>query len=126
MRNFRELDIWQESMQVVVETYHLVKLFPKEEEYGMKIQVKRAVTSIPSNIAEGCSRSSQKEFKHYLEISVGSSFEVETNIILAEKLGMISNEELTSFLPKLNILQKKINSLISKIKSSKELSTAKS
>ena len=126
MRNFRELDIWQESMQVVVETYQLVKLFPKEEEYGMKIQVKRAVTSIPSNIAEGCSRSSQKEFKHYLEISVGSSFEVETNIILAEKLGMISNEELTSFLPKLNILQKQINSLISKIKSSKELSTAKS
>ena len=111
---------------MVVETYQLVKLFPKEEEYGMKIQVKRAVTSIPSNIAEGCSRSSQKEFKHYLEISVGSSFEVETNIILAEKLGMISNEELTSFLPKLNILQKKINSLISKIKSSKELSTAKS
>ena len=99
---------------MVVETYQLVKLFPKEEEYGMKIQVKRAVTSIPSNIAEGCSRSSQKEFKHYLEISVGSSFEVETNIILAEKLGMISNEELTAFLPKLNILQKKINSLISK------------
>ena len=97
--------------------YRLLNEFPKQEEYGMKSQIKRAAASIPSNIAEGCSRASQREFKYYLEISLGSSFEVETNFLLAEKLGMISKEELSQLLPRLHALQKQINSFITKVKS---------
>ena len=117
MRNFRELQIWQESMGLAETVYRLLNEFPRQEEYGMKSQIKRAAASIPSNIAEGCSRASQREFKYYLEISLGSSFEVETNFLLAEKLGMISKEELSQLLPKLHALQKQINSFITKVKS---------
>ena len=117
MRNFRELQIWQESMGLAETVYRLLNEFPRQEEYGMKSQIKRAAASIPSNIAEGCSRASQREFKYYLEISLGSSFEVETNFLLAEKLGMISKEELSQLLPKLHALQKQINSFITTVKS---------
>ncbi len=104
-------------MTVAVAAYELVELLPQEEKYGLKSQIRRAAVSIPSNIAEGCSRSSQKGFKYFLEISLGSAFEVETDLMLAEKLNMISKDKLHEFLPELNNLQKRINSLISKIKS---------
>ena len=104
--------------------YHLVlfsvdqitKLLPKEEEYGLKSQIRRAAVSIPSNISEGCSRTSQKEFKHYLEISPGSAFEIETDLILAQKLTLISASELSKLFDALHILQRRINALISKVK----------
>lgn len=106
-------------MTLAVQTYELVKLLPQEEKYGLKSQIRRAAVSIPSNIAEGCSRSSQKEFKYFLEISLVSAFEVETDLILAEKLNMISDHRLLEFLLRLNAIQRRINSLISKIKSSR-------
>lgn len=110
--------IWAEAMDLVIKIYKIVKLLPKEEEYGLKSQIKRAAVSIPSNIAEGCSRTSQKEFKHYLEISLGSAFEVETNIILAQRLSMISESDLSATLEVLQILQRRINALIIKVKAS--------
>ena len=102
-------------MQLALDSYQLVKLFPKEEEYGLKSQVRRASVSIASNIAEGCSRSSQKEYKHFLEIALGSAFEVETDFILSCRLGMISEGQLEDILPCIHILQRRINTLISKI-----------
>jgi four helix bundle protein len=79
--------------------------------------MRRASVSIPSNIAEGCSRNSEIEFKRFLEISMGSAFELETQTIIAERLGYISMEDLNVELKSVNELQRKINSLISKIKS---------
>ena len=109
--------IWAEGMNLASDIYKATKQFPREEEYGLKIQLRRAVVSIPSNIAEGCSRGSQKEFKHYLEISLGSAFEVETDIILAHRLSMISETELSQLLESLHVQQRRISALIVKVKS---------
>ncbi len=107
--------IWKEGMNLATEIYRITKHFPKEEEYGLKSQIRRAVVSIPSNISEGCSRSSEKEFKRFLEISLGSSFEVETDIIIAERLQLITEREFRIVLDALQLEQKRINSLVTKI-----------
>ena len=116
MRNFREMIIWKEGMNLATEIYRITKIFPKEEEYGLKSQIRRAAVSIPSNISEGCSRSSEKEFRRFLEISLGSSFEVETDVIIAERLQMIPERESKIILGALQLEQKRINSLVTKIK----------
>jgi four helix bundle protein len=116
MRDFKKFAIWNESIDQVVATYKLTEVLPAEEKFGLKSQMCRAAVSIPSNIAEGCSRSSETEFKRFLEISLGSSFELETQTIIAERLGFISNDALATELKPLNKLQRQINSLIEKIK----------
>ena len=108
--------IWNEGMNLATEVYKMTKRFPKEEEYGLKSQLRRASVSIPSNIAEGCSRASQKEFKHYLEISLGSAFEVETDILLAQRLCIIHEKDQSAFIEALHIQQRRINALIIKVK----------
>lgn len=92
MHNYHELKIWQESRKLVKDVYSLTSTFPKEEMYGLTSQIRRAAVSIPSNIAEGTGRSSDKEFYRFLDFAVGSLFELETQIILANDLGFISNE----------------------------------
>lgn len=92
MHNYHELKIWQESRKLVKDVYSLTSVFPKEEMYGLTSQIRRAVVSIPSNIAEGTGRSSDKEFHRFLDFAVGSLFELETQIILANDLEFISNE----------------------------------
>ena len=116
VRNFRDFNIWKGGMDLALEAYRIVNKLPKEEEFGLKSQIKRAAVSIPSNIAEGCSRSSEKEFKRFLEISLGSSFEVETDFLLASKLEMISDNDLAEFFQALHSEQRQINALISKIR----------
>lgn len=116
MRNFRKFEIWEQGIDLAVDAYQLVDRLPGKEEYGLKSQIKRASVSIASNIAEGCSRSSEREFKHFLEISLGSSFEVETDFIIAERLKFISTEEVVTFLNSMHKEQRQINSLISKIR----------
>ena len=91
---------------------------PSEEKFGLRSQITRAAVSIPSNIAEGCSRNSEVEFKRFLEIAIGSLFEVETQLIIVQELGFINTEELEIIF---NLIQKEakmINSLISRIKNS--------
>jgi four helix bundle protein len=117
MRNFRKLQIWNDGIDQVVSVYSITRLFPSEEKFGLCSQMQRASVSIPSNIAEGCSRNSDLEFKRFLEIAMGSAFELETQTIIAEKLGYISNEQLLKEIGSLDGLQKQINGLISKIKS---------
>jgi four helix bundle protein len=116
MRNFREFVIWNRGIDLAVKAYGLTKQLPKEELYGLRSQITRAAVSVPSNIAEGCSRNSEKDFKRFLEISLGSAFELETDLIMAEKLGFISPEEVRTFLSDLHVEQKQINTLITKIK----------
>jgi four helix bundle protein len=116
MRNFRELVFWNQGIELAVKAYELAKQLPKEELYGLRSQITRAVVSVPANIAEGCSRESERDFKRFLEISLGSSFELETDLIIVEKLGLIESLQIQAFLTNLHKEQKQINSLITKIK----------
>lgn len=86
INTYKELTVWQKSIELVVAVYALCKAFPKEEVFGLSSQLKRASVSIPSNIAEGWVRKNTKEFKNFLSISSGSAGEVETQLIISEKL----------------------------------------
>jgi four helix bundle protein len=116
MRNFRELTIWQNAISLAKNIYSLVEILPAKEKYGLASQICRAAVSIPSNIAEGCSRSSQKEFKHYLEIGFGSAFEVETQLIIIAETEMIEKGRISETISKIHSLQAQINALIGKLK----------
>ena len=87
----RDLKVWQESIELVKEVYDLLTDFPKNEEYGLSLQIRRAVVSIPSNIAEGCGRGTNKELYHFLNIASGSLAEVETQLHISYTLGYIDN-----------------------------------
>lgn len=91
--HFEKLDVWQQSRQVVVAIYNLVKKFPIDERYGLCDQMRRAAISVPSNIAEGVSRVAVKETIHFLEIAFGSLMEVYCQLQIAMDLGYISEEE---------------------------------
>jgi len=86
MRNFKELKIWQKGFQIAVSSYKITETFPVNERFGLISQINRAAVSVPSNIAEGSSRKSEKDYFRFIEISLGSAFELETQIIIAEKL----------------------------------------
>jgi four helix bundle protein len=88
--NFRKLNIWKDEIQVAKETYAMTILFPKEERYGLSSQIQHCSVSIPSNITEGSARSTDKHFKQYLENALGSSFEWETQLIIAFEIEYIS------------------------------------
>lgn len=97
--NYKKLVVWQKGMDLVVLIYDLLKHFPQEELYGLSSQMKRAVVSIVSNIAEGSRRSTEKDRKHFFIIALGSVSELETQIEVAKKHSFISEKECeTSFL----------------------------
>ena len=85
----KKLEVWQSSMDFVIKVYALFEQFPSEEKFGLVAQLRRAAVSIPSNIAEGCSRNSPKETIQHLYFSLGSLSEVETQLILSERLGFV-------------------------------------
>ncbi|MFV9549577.1 four helix bundle protein [Algibacter sp. PT7-4] len=116
MRDFKKLDIWKNGIEIVTQVYQLSHKLPSEEKFGLRSQVTRAAVSVPSNIAEGCSRNSEVEFKRFMEISIGSLFEVETQLIIAQKLEFIKTDELKTIFSLIQKQARMINSLISKIK----------
>jgi len=116
MRNFREYDIWIDSMKLVKEVYLLVKLFPSTEKFSLTSQITRSAVSVPSNIAEGASRRSEKDFARFLEISLGSIFELETQLIIAKNCGYIDENQMNDSVNKCMSLQKRMYSLIKKIR----------
>ena len=83
------MDVWKKSMDLVEAIYKMSKQFPKEEGYGLTSQIRRAAVSVPSNIAEGAARKSDKEFIHFISIAMGSLSEVETQYLLSVRLGFI-------------------------------------
>ena len=93
MHNYKNLVVWQKSIDLVVEVYRLTKKFPSEELYSLTDQLKRAVVSVPSNIAEGSARKTSKEFVQFLYIARGSKAEVETQLEIACKLGYLQYSE---------------------------------
>jgi four helix bundle protein len=92
MHNYRELKIWQRSMDFVVKIYDVSADFPKEERYGLTSQLRRCVVSVPSNISEGAGRGTNNQFKRFLEYSMGSINEVQTQIELAHRINYLSLE----------------------------------
>ena len=115
LRDFRKYDIWIDSMELVDDVYTFVEVFPSTEKYGLRSQITRSAVSIPSNIAEGASRNSEKDFARFLEIALGSTFELETQIIIASKRKYISKGSLEVTVQKLSSLQKRIHGLRRKI-----------
>jgi four helix bundle protein len=113
MRDFRKLDIWTQSIEFVDKVYDLCENFPKSEIYGISQQIQRSAVSIPSNIAEGCSRMNNKEFSRFLDYSLGSSFELETQLIIAFRRNYFEN---ALILEELNIIQKRINAFRNSLK----------
>jgi four helix bundle protein len=112
MHNYKELKVWQKSRELVKFTYELTNKYPKEEIYTLTSQVRRAVVSIPSNIAEGAGHTSKKEFSRFLEIAYASSCELDTQIILSYDLNFINQNELNASANYIEELQKMLNGLI--------------
>jgi four helix bundle protein len=98
MRNFKELKISQKGFQIAINSFKITETFPSNERFGLTSQINRAGVSIPSNIAEGSSRSSQKEYNHYVEVSLGSCFELETQLLIAKELNYGNQTILTEVL----------------------------
>jgi len=115
VRNFREYDVWIDSMQLVENIYTFVDNFPENEKFGLSSQITRSAVSIPSNIAEGASRVSEKDFARFLEISLGSSFELETQVRIANRRNYISEVDFLKVLEAIISLQKRIVGLRKKI-----------
>jgi four helix bundle protein len=92
-KNYRDLDVWREAMDFVVECYRMTRAFPKSEGYGLTSQLQRAAVSIPANIAEGQGRQHVREFLQHLAIAYGSLAEVETHIQIARRLEYVDNEK---------------------------------
>ncbi len=113
MRNFKELKIWDRSYQLVISGYEILKEVSLDEKFGITSQLKRSLISIPSNIAEGASRSSDKDFSRFLDIGLGSAFEVETQL---QDLGLVKSD-MSPILSEINEVQKMIASFIRSVKS---------
>ena len=111
MNNFKELNVWQKAIELVKEVYRLTDNFPNNEQFGLTSQIKRAAVSIPSNIAEGAGRKSNKEFEHFLSISLGSCFELETQIIIGQELNFINSDNCNIVVELILEIQKMIRGL---------------
>jgi four helix bundle protein len=94
MKTHKDLDVWKEAMSLAKGIYKLTADFPREETYGLVSQIRRAAVSIPSNIAEGAARNSNKEFIQFLYVSLGSLAELETQLLLSKELGFFKNAEI--------------------------------
>jgi four helix bundle protein len=116
MRDFRKLEIWKRAVEFTIVIYRVTDIFPDKEKFGLISQLRRASVSVASNIAEGASRNSETEFIRYLEISLGSAFEIETQLIVSRAVGYITEQEFDSYLESITIIQKQVNQLISRIR----------
>jgi four helix bundle protein len=114
VNSFKDLTVWKKSIDFVTSIYTLVKLLPKEETYVLSDQIRRAVVSIPSNIAEGSGRNTTKEYIQFLYIALGSASEVETQIIIGHKIGYF--KDIDNYIENLNEIKKMLNGLISSLK----------
>jgi four helix bundle protein len=117
IKSYKDLLVWQKGVKIVSLVYQLVKSFPQEELYALTSQLKRASISIPSNITEGYGRNTDKSFSHYLNISRGSLFEIETQLLIANDLGFITNQTLyTEILNQIEEESKMINAFSKTLK----------
>lgn len=116
MHRFKKLEMWQQSRVFCTEIYAVTSSFPDSERFGLTSQLRRSSVSIPSNIAEGSSRNSNKDFSRFLEIAIGSAYEIETQLIIASDLKFITTEKLESLTNKVENIIKMISKFRSTIK----------
>lgn len=116
MRNFRELQVWQKGIDIVVEVYRITEQLPREERFGLISQLNRAAVSVPSNIAEGCGRGTDPAFIQFLEYAIGSVFEIDTQLEVVERLKLIPPGELNTLKSMIDEEGKMINGLISSLR----------
>lgn len=116
INSYKELIVWQKAMKLVTNVYQVSKLYPKEEVFGLTSQTRRSVISIPSNIAEGWTRQHSQEFLQFLNISLSSAAERETQVIAANNLGFLSAEEFKKISDQITEIMKMLNSMIGKLK----------
>lgn len=116
LKSYKELIVWQKSLELTVLIFKATTRYPKTEIYGLISQMRRASVAIPSNIAEGYGRKSKKEFIQFLWIAYGSALELETQLILSKNLKFISNEEFEKVNSLLQEICKMLNSMKSKLK----------
>ncbi|MFK7784284.1 MAG: four helix bundle protein [Crocinitomicaceae bacterium] len=109
MHRYKDLKFWKESKDLSVEIYHLTARFPKEEKFGIVNQMRRASVSIPSNIAEGSTRNSNKDFSRFLDYSMGSAYELETQMEISKELGFLKQDDHTLISMKLNGIIKQMS-----------------
>ena len=110
-KSFRDLIVWQKSIDLVVEVYQLIKRLPKEEIYSLSNQMRRSSVSIPSNIAEGQQRKTTKEFVNFLSIAKGSNAELQTQLVICVRLGYLTDEQIKPTMT----LSEEISKMLTKI-----------
>lgn len=112
IKTHKDLNVWKKSIDLVVDIYEITKQFPDYEKFGLSSQMQRCTVSIPSNIAEGAARNSNKEFVQFLYVSLGSLSELETQLIISYKLNYVSEAIVDELGNKVEILRKQLLSLI--------------
>lgn len=115
MRDFHQLQIWQRSHKLTLAIYKATNSFPREEVYGLTSQLRRSISSVPTNICEGCGRKTDADFARFLQISVGSASEVEYELLLAHDLNYITEEDYNKFNSEIIEIRKMINNFINKL-----------
>ena len=115
MKNFKKLMIWQKGFKIAINTYKITKKFPDEEKYGLTSQVNRSSISISSNIAEGSSRRSQKDYFRFIEIALGSCFELESQFLIASELGFGNKNDIDEILQEIDEEQKMLIGFMKKL-----------
>ncbi|MCP4460770.1 MAG: four helix bundle protein [Cytophagales bacterium] len=115
MHDYKKLDVWSKSMDLVKKVYDVSSSFPDKEKFGLISQMRRCSVSIPSNIAEGAGRISDKEFNNFLSYSLGSAFELETRLLLSVRLEFVKEEKVRNILSELESICKMIHSLKKRI-----------
>jgi len=114
-KNYRELIVWQDAIKLAKTVYKLTEKFPKHEVYALADQIRRAVVSVPSNIAEGQARKAPGDFRRFLHIALGSLAEVDTQLILAQEFGYLTKEDVDSMDTQIQELRKKLYALINSL-----------
>jgi four helix bundle protein len=111
MHNFKELKVWNKAVDIAVEVYGITKSFPSEEKFGLTSQINRSAVSVPANIAEGAGRNTNGEFNQFLGIATGSLYELETLLIISEKVGVLPRGKMESLSPHMEEITKMISGL---------------
>ena len=115
MRNYRDLVVWQKSMALVTKVYSITRLLPNEELYGLVSQIRRSAVSIPSNIAEGYGRYSTNDYIRFLQIAIGSLYELQTQLEICLNLGYLSKEHFEKIYEQSREIERMLSSLIKKV-----------
>jgi four helix bundle protein len=116
MKDFKRLQVWAKAHQMTLEVYRVTQAFPRDEQYGLTGQLRRACASIPANIAEGCGRNSNQELARFLDIAMGSASETQYHLLLAHDLGYLSHDDTPDLDSHIIEVKRMLGSLIVKIR----------